>query len=139
MAEKTKENKAPKTSKKSTSKSNSKNQKESEKSKLRKERVNLLRNDMINQLESQGKFSQYYKDLVDDYIFYFELKEKMKRNIDKFGLNVTVMNGNGLPIKKVNDNVKEIRETSKMMLKILSDLGIQIVSDLEPPDDTDLF
>lgn len=115
---------------------------ESEKSvkqKLRIEVVENMRKDMLNQLESQGKISRYNKDLVEDYLYYYKLKEKMKRHIDKHGLNVTVLNGNGIPIRKVNDNVKEIRETSKMMLKILSDLGVQNNLDSDDPDDDEMY
>ncbi len=84
-----------------------------------------IKEDLIYQLEDSGRLQSFYTNLIEDYLFYYDLKERFRRDIENRGLIVTVTSGNGFPKKQTNESVKELRETSKMMLKILQDLKLQ--------------
>ena len=99
-----------------------------------------IETDLIEQLIKQNKSQEFYLDLVNDYMFYYGLKMQMQKDISNRGLVITVTTGNGFTKKSVNENVKELRETSKMMLKIIQDLGLQEPKgDEENPDDEALY
>ena len=102
------------------------------------ERKDLIESTLMEQLINQRKVAEFYEDLIRDYMFYYDLKEKMQRDIEKRGLVITVTTGNGFAKKGVNENVKELRETSKMMLKILQDLGLQEIV-VDEAEETDLY
>lgn len=92
-----------------------------------------IREDLIDQLKAKGKFQKFYIDLVDDYMKYFDLKKTLQRDIKTKGIRYTTMNGNGFEIEKPNESIQNLVKVSSMMLKILTDLGLQ-----EPePDDSE--
>lgn len=77
------------------------------------------------QLELQGKKPEFYKDLVQDYMFYWKLKSELIKDIKKRGLRYSAINGNGINVEKPNESVINLTKTTATMLKILSDLNLK--------------
>ena len=40
-----------------------------------------IKEDLLNQLESQGKFDAFNVDMVEDYMLLYDLKKKLKKDI----------------------------------------------------------
>lgn len=97
----------------------------------------LIKADLLEQLNHQKKTGKHFVDLVDDYIFLYDTKKKMQKDIKKSGLRYKTVNGNGIEIDKPNENVQSILKVSAQMLKILSELGLQEPSINNGGDDSD--
>lgn len=85
----------------------------------------LIKNNLLNQLKAQGKSGQYYNDLVDDYLSFYDLKKELKEDIKNKGLRYTTINGNGMPVEKPNESIINLTKVNTQMLKILNDLNLQ--------------
>ncbi len=94
-----------------------------------------IKADLMAQLQSQGKNGKYFTDLVDDYIFMYDLKKKMQKDINQRGLRYGSVSGSGVQTEKPNENVQNILKVNAQMLKILSELGLR--EPLAVGDDTD--
>lgn len=79
----------------------------------------------MKQLKLQGKTSQFYEDLVNDYIYYWKLKKSLISDINKKGIRYQTVNGNGIMTEKSNESVINLQKTTATMLKILSDLNLK--------------
>lgn len=87
--------------------------------------ITRIKKDLKEQLAAQKKTGKFYEDLVDDYIFLKELKDKMKKDIEVNGIRLKVTNGNGFQTEKPNESCTNIIKVNAQMLKILSELNIQ--------------
>lgn len=94
-----------------------------------------IKEDLKKQLLSQNKTGKYYEDLVEDYIFLKQLKDKMKKDIKDKGIRIETINGNGFSTSKPNESCTNIIKVNAQMLKILSELNIQDNSS-KPPSKT---
>ena len=94
----------------------------------------IIREDLQAQLKSQGKQGKYYDDLVSDYIYYLELKTKLKKDIREKGLRYKTTNSAGKEIEKANESIINITKVTTLMLKILSELKLNEPL-LHPPSD----
>ena len=107
--------------------------KEQEQEKLRKkaiqEKIELIKTDLQNQLESQGKFGKFFDDLIDDYLFLVKLKEDLQNDINLKGIRYDCMTGNGYTTEKPNESVQNILKVNGQMLKILQDLDLKAPSE----------
>ena len=106
---------AKKTSKKRTSKRNIKNT----------NKYRDIKDDLIKQLTDLDKFDAYYLDLVEDYMFFYEMKIKMQDDININGFRISLSTGNGHKSEKPNECVQNLLKYNAQMLKILSELGLQ--------------
>lgn len=84
-----------------------------------------VKDSLLKQLKEKGKNTDYYLDLVDDYMSYWDLKKKLKIDIKKKGVRYVSVNGNGKEIEKANESITNLHKTTQVMLKILQDLGLQ--------------
>ena len=88
------------------------------------------------QLRLQNKTSKFYQDLVNDYMFYWDLKKKLIQDIKKKGIRYSAVNGNGIKVEKPNESVQNLQKTTVTMLKILADLNLkEPLHDSDPEDD----
>lgn len=85
----------------------------------------LIKEDLNLQLQSLNKIGKYYTDLVDDYVYFFQLKNKLKADIRKQGIRYKYINGNGIEVDKPNESILNLTKINTQMLKILNDLGLQ--------------
>ncbi len=92
-----------------------------------------VRGSLIEQLRLQNKTSDFYEDLVNDYMDYWSLKKKLIADIRKKGLRYETVNGNGLTVEKPNESVTNLPKITTAMLKILNDLNLK-----EPLSDSSL-
>lgn len=90
--------------------------------------IKQIREDLLNQLIEQNKFGKHFESLVEDYINFEKLKRKMQADINKNGLRIEVMTGNGFVTEKKNDNVLDILKVNGQQLKILQDLDLKAPS-----------
>lgn len=77
------------------------------------------------QLELRGMNAEFYKDMIDDYVYYWSLKKKLISDIKSKGLRYKTINGNGVVVEKTNDSVVNLQKTTATMLKILADLRLK--------------
>ena len=80
---------------------------------------------MIKQLNQQEKNGKHFEDMIDDYIYFYRLKEDLKQDIKDNGLRIECMTGNGYTTEKDNKSVERIVNVNAEMLKILHDLQLK--------------
>ena len=97
-----------------------------------------IKEDLLNQLSSQGKYDAYNIDMVEDYMILYDLKKKLKKDIQDNGLRYSATNGNGFEVEKPNESIINFTKINTQMLKILNDLGLKEPS-TEPGDDDGLL
>lgn len=107
--------------------------------KMAKSKKSDIKKDLLDQLELQSKYGKFYVDLVDDYIYLYDLKEKLKKDLTKKGIRYNTTNGNGISVEKNNDSLLNLTKINTQMLKILNDLNIKEPSDHSTGDDNDLL
>lgn len=84
-----------------------------------------VRASLLEQLRLQNKTSEFYEDLVNDYMTYWSLKKKLTTDINKKGLRYKTINGNGIEVEKANEFVINLPKITTAMLKILNDLNLK--------------
>ena len=92
------------------------------------EEIQQIREDLLSQLLEQNKFGKHFESLVEDYINLEKLKRKIQKDIDKNGLRIKVMTGNGFESEKPNESVQNILKVNGQQLKILQDLDLKAPS-----------
>ncbi|MBP3463801.1 MAG: RNA polymerase subunit sigma-70 [Clostridia bacterium] len=88
-----------------------------------------IRKDLMSQLTSQGKFGKHFEDMVEDYLYFIDLKERLKFDLDDRGIRYRAIGGNGFATYKPNESYERLLKTNAEMLKILQEL------ELKAPDD----
>lgn len=92
--------------------------------KFKKKDVALIEEDLRDQLERLSKFGKFYDDLVNDYLYLIELREKLKKDIKDKGVRYEFVNGNGKTQEKPNESVSNLIKVEQLLLKIINDLEI---------------
>ena len=87
--------------------------------------ADIIREDLKIQLELQGKVGKHFDNMVEDYIYFYRLKENLKHDIDENGLRIAAQTGNGYTTEKDNKSVDQIIKVNGQMLKILNDLELK--------------
>lgn len=84
-----------------------------------------IKESLLEQLRLQNKISDFYLDLVSDYMDYWSLKKKLITDIRKKGIRYETVNGNGIEVEKPNESVTNLPKITTAMLKILNDLNLK--------------
>ena len=84
-----------------------------------------IKESLLEQLRLQNKRSDFYLDLVSDYMDYWSLKKKLITDIRKKGIRYETVNGNGIEVEKPNESVTNLPKITTAMLKILNDLNLK--------------
>lgn len=92
---------------------------------MARSKAKIIKDDLIQQLEIKGMYHSFYRDFVDQYVEYFNMKNKLMKDIKEKGVRVEVTSGNGFTTSKANESIMLCQKTTQMMLKILNDLGLQ--------------
>jgi len=88
--------------------------------------IRRIRKSLTDQLDAQGKSAEFYRDLVNDYIWYYRTREKLKRDVEYRGVMVPVTNGKGeITGHKTHDAIIQMTKVTSTMLKILHDLNLR--------------
>lgn len=93
----------------------------------------LIRCDLLRQLEAKGVTGKQYPDLINDYMSLWDLKNKLIEDINERGAMIEWKNGEHSRGYKKNDAVSELPKVNKQMLHLLKELGLQAV--VEKGDD----
>src|SRR5690554_4774457 len=93
----------------------------------------LIKQDLLNQLEENGVKGEQYKDLINDYIEMWEIKNKLIKDIKDRGVSIKWQNSETSFGYKKNDSISEALKTNGQMLKILHQLGLS-PSQFEPKE-----
>lgn len=97
----------------------------------------LIKNDLIDQLERNEVVGRHYLDLIDDYMSLWDIKNKLIRDIKKRGVMVAWSNGPTQNGHKKNESIGELNKTNAQMLRILSDLGLKAAKFNAPGGDNE--
>ena len=84
-----------------------------------------IKESLLEQLRLQNKTSDFYLDLVSDYMDYWSLKKKLITDIRKKGIRYETVNGNGIEVEIPNESVTNLPKITTAMLKILNDLNLK--------------
>ena len=84
-----------------------------------------IKESLLEQLRLQNKTSDFYLDLVSDYMDYWSLKKNLIADIRKKGIRYETINGNGINVEKPNESVTNLPKITTAMLKILNDLNLK--------------
>lgn len=87
-------------------------------------KVEKVRKSLLHQLKGKNADLDHFVGLVNDYCFYFEAVEDMKRSIADRGLTYTAVSASGKDYEKDNPAVKLLPAYTRQMLQILKDLGL---------------
>lgn len=91
---------------------------------------NKIREDLLEQLEIKGLIQESYKNLVEDYMKLWIIKELLNKDIEKRGINIKYDNGGGQKGIKRNESITDITKINTQMLKILKELNLTPVEDI---------
>lgn len=94
-----------------------------------KDKKQAIKEDLQNQLISQNKFGKQFDDMIEDYLYFVELKERLQHDIDMNGIRYKATGGNGFTTYKPNESCERLIKTNGQMLTILDKL------DLKAPDE----
>ena len=89
------------------------------------ENYDELEKELKDQLITNNNYNKVTKELVEKYIKYTKIEDKLIKDIDKRGVNVTWNNGGGQKGVKRNDSIQESTKVNAQKLKILDKLGIK--------------
>ena len=84
-----------------------------------------IKESLLEQLRLQNKTSDFYLDLVSDYMDYWSLKKKLITDIRKKGIRYDTVNGNGIKVEPPTESVTNLPKITTAMLKILNDLNLK--------------
>lgn len=99
--------------------------KKQEKTEIESDLIQIIRNDLLNQLDEQQKYGKHFTDMVEDYIYFVKLKMKLQDDINKKGLRYRVKSGNGFSSSKPNESVQNLIKVNGQMLTILEKLELK--------------
>ena len=98
----------------------------------------IVREDLLKQLNDKGIKGAQYIDLTDTYVDLFKIKEDLIKDVRKRGVSVLWENGRQSGFKK-NDSISEINKTITIMLSILNYLDLKpMQGTLNGLEDTEL-
>lgn len=95
-----------------------------------------IKESLIKQLKEKDADALHYKSLVDDYVFLWNQKNKMKTSIKKDGMTIKAVSSTGKKYDKDNPAIKMVLLYEKQMLQILDKLGISPNNTINPDGNT---
>lgn len=102
---------------------------------------NTIEESLKEQLISSNTDTQYYNDIVKDYMSLWDIKNSLLDDIKKRGVSVEYNHGGGQSGVKSNDSVALLLKVSDRMTKLLNAMGIKpeaVVNSWEDDDEIDL-
>lgn len=96
-----------------------------------------IKKGLLDQLETNNTNQPHQKDLVEDYMKFWDLKNTYQDDIVEKGIWITWVNGSQSGEKK-NDSVGDLFKTNTQMLKILTELNLKPTVTLKNDDDDEI-
>jgi phage terminase small subunit len=94
-----------------------------------------VRKSLIQQLEKKGACLAHFIGLIDDYCWYYDQVDAMKKDIIARGTTYMAVSSVGKEYEKDNPNVKVLPTYTRQMLQILKDLDLTTDSVIADEDD----
>lgn len=88
---------------------------------ISKEKIRLS---LTKQLEIKGAKVAHFEDLINDYLFLFDTKKLLQKDIKRRGVSYKTSSANGFEIEKQNQSVKDLVAVEKQMILLLRELGL---------------
>lgn len=92
---------------------------------------------MEKQLEAKDADIDMFNDQINDYMTMWDLKEKLKDDIEEHGLRMKYLTANGGYAEKDNPSVKQLPLINKQMLMLLKQLDISTEKVVKDGEDAD--
>lgn len=99
---------------------------------------NKIKNDLLDQL-GENKNNSHYRELIEDYLFMWDMMQELKIDIKERGVSVFWQNSEHQKGYKKNDSVREMTTVNNQMLKILNDLGLKPSKAEEADEDDEIL
>lgn len=81
-------------------------------------------NSLMKQLEAKGAKVAHFEDLIYDYLFLYDTKIMLQKDIKDRGVAYETTSANGFKITKQNQSVKDLVAIEKQMSGLLKELGL---------------
>lgn len=94
-----------------------------------------LKEELKQQLITNNNYNKVTIELLEKYIKFTEIEDKLNKDIDKRGVSVAWNNGGGQKGHKKNDSIAELTKVNAQKLKILDKLGIKAPESKDEGDD----
>ena len=91
---------------------------------LKGKKAKSVRNSLMEQIIRAGNDTEFYTDLVEDYMDMYATKQLLVEDIKERGVRVAYDNGGGQKGYKKNDSIEQRLKVNAQMLKILAELHI---------------
>lgn len=91
---------------------------------------NSIEKSLKEELKKLDKTSNFYMDLVADYMKLWDLKEQLFADIERRGVVYKDKSSTGVEMQKNNPSTKEVLMVNRQMLQIIKEIGFSEV-DLE--------
>ena len=96
-----------------------------------------LKENLLSQLAEKNNDIPVFLDLVESYMDLWIVKELLNNDISDRGVYVTTYNARGQEIAKKNDSVSELSKITAQMLKVLTQLKLEVNNESSTPTDLD--
>ena len=94
-----------------------------------------LKKELEKQLITNNNYNKVTIELLEKYIKFTEIEDKLNTDIDKRGVSIAWDNGGGQKGRKKNDSIAELTKVNAQKLKILDKLGIKAPESKDEGDD----
>lgn len=98
-------------------------------------RTEAIRQSLLGQLRAKGACVAHFNALIDDYISYFRLVERMKQSLIEDGMTYKAISASGKEYTKENPAAKLLPTYTKTMLSILREMGLTTDKPTQEDDD----
>lgn len=98
-----------------------------------------VKKSLLEQLKLRNAISDFYTDLINDYMSLWRTKEQLSDDLQNRGTVYLEANSSGREVFKNNPSTKELVMVNKQMLSLLKDLGLNEPAVSNEPDDGDLI
>jgi len=85
-----------------------------------------IKKSLLKQLKARGAEVDYYVDLVESYLKFWDIEEKLTTDIATHGIKYKDKSSVGVDILKNNPSIKEVVSVNRQRLQILRELGLTV-------------
>lgn len=89
------------------------------------EKYEELKKTLEEQLITQDNYNKITIELLEKYIKFTKIEDKLNKDIEERGVSIPWNNGGGQKGRKKNDSIAEFTKVNAQKLKILDKLGIK--------------
>ncbi|GBD74106.1 hypothetical protein TEHN7125_2266 [Tetragenococcus halophilus subsp. halophilus] len=83
-----------------------------------------VKDSLLAQLKAKGATADYFTDLVNDYMYLWDIKDMLAKDVQERGVRFKDIFSSGKEGWKNNPSNKELVMVNKQMLSLLKDLGL---------------